>query len=132
MINLLSPWSLLIFIPVGALIVLLYLLKLKRKERIISSVMLWQAAVADLQANAPLQKLNKNLLLFLQLLVLLLIVLAAARPFRNVEGLGQNRIVVIMDASASMQANDVGMSRFEKARQQVSSMADSMGPGDHP
>jgi len=130
MINLLSPWSLLIFLPVGALIVLLYLLKLKRKERIISSVMLWQAAVADLQANAPLQKLNKNLLLFLQLLILILIVIAASRPFRNVEGLGQNRIVVIVDASASMQTTDVGMSRFEKARQQASSMADSMGPGD--
>ena len=58
--SLLSPWSLLLILPLGGIIVLLYLLKLKRKEQVVSSVMLWQDAVADIQANAPFQKLKKS------------------------------------------------------------------------
>ena len=65
--NFLNPLAfwLLGLVPV---IVLLYLLKLKRKPRVVSSTLLWFRAVQDLEANAPFQRLRKNLLLFLQLL----------------------------------------------------------------
>lgn len=126
----LSPLSLLLFIPLGAAIVVLYLLKLKRKEQMVSSVMLWQDAVADIQANAPFQKLKKSLLLLLQLLVLLMIVAAVARPFVRAKGMSENRIVVILDSSVSMQSTDVSPSRFGDAKNKALEIVRRMGPGD--
>jgi len=110
--------------------VLLYLLKLKRKERIVSSVMLWRDAVADIQANSPFQKLKKSLLLLLQLLIVLALVAAAARPYVRTRGISENKIVVILDASASMQSTDVAGSRFESAKSRALDVVRRMGPGD--
>jgi hypothetical protein len=62
------------------LLLLLYFLKLKRREQIVSSTLLWKRAVQDLQVNAPFQRLRRNILLLLQLLVLLAILLALAGP----------------------------------------------------
>ena len=61
-------------------IVLMYMLKLRRQEKTISSTFLWRRAVDDLQANAPWQRLRANLLLLVQLLVLAALVLTLAQP----------------------------------------------------
>ncbi|MHC4496131.1 MAG: BatA domain-containing protein, partial [Planctomycetota bacterium] len=62
------------------LLLLLYFLKLKRREQIVSSTLLWKRAVQDLQVNAPFQRLRHNILLLLQLLMLLAILFALAGP----------------------------------------------------
>jgi len=126
----LSPTSLILFIPLGAAIVVLYLLKLRRREQMVSSVMLWQDAVADIQANAPFQRLKKSLLLLLQILALLAIVLGVSRPFIRARGTSENRIVLILDASASMQSTDVSPSRFDDAKSRALDVVRRMGPGD--
>lgn len=128
--SLLSPWSLLLILPLGGIIVLLYLLKLKRKEQVVSSVMLWQDAVADIQANAPFQKLKKSLLLLLQLIALLAVIGAVARPYVRTQGGQGSRIVVILDSSASMQATDVKPSRFDDAKAKALGIVGRMGGGD--
>ena len=61
-------------------IVLMYILKLRRKEQVVSSTVFWQRALEDVQANAPWQRLRPNILLLLQLLALAAIVLGRARP----------------------------------------------------
>ncbi|MEW6401097.1 MAG: BatA domain-containing protein, partial [Chloroflexota bacterium] len=61
-------------------IILLYMLKLRRKQVQVSSTLLWQKLLREQQANAPWQKLKRNLLLFLQLLILAMLVLAFIRP----------------------------------------------------
>ncbi len=126
----LSPLTFLAFLPLGGIIVLLYLLKLKRREQVVSSVFLWRDAVADIQANAPFQKLKKSLLLLLQILALFFLILALARPYMRARGISENRIVVILDASASMQSTDVSPSRFEQAKSRAISIVNKMGPGD--
>ncbi|MCC6445169.1 MAG: VWA domain-containing protein [Armatimonadetes bacterium] len=118
---------LLFLVPV---IVLLYLLKLRRKEMTVSSVYLWSQALKDVQANAPFQKLRRNLLLFLQLLIVGLLVAGFARPFVRVRALGGKNVVVILDGSASMKATDVRPSRFEEARRTALAMVDTLGRGD--
>ena len=48
--------------------------------------MLWQKFLAETQASAPFQKLRKNWLLILQIILLTLAVLALARPYFSDDG----------------------------------------------
>jgi hypothetical protein len=128
--NLLTPWSLLWLAPLAAAIIFLYLLKLKRRAFVVSSVMLWNRLLADIQANAPFQKLRRNLLLFLQLLALLFIVGALARPFMRAKGFEGQSVVLVFDASGSMKAADVAGTRFGAAKRIARKAVDDLGRGD--
>jgi Ca-activated chloride channel homolog len=128
--KLLNPWSLLWFAPLAAAIIFLYLLKLRRIPRVVSSVLLWMHLAADLQANAPFQKLRRNLLLFIQLLALAVVVAALGRPFVRAAGFEGQSIVLVMDASASMKAKDVSGTRFGEAKRIVLKSVDDLGRGD--
>ena len=111
------------------LLLLLYFLKLKRREVIVSSTLLWKRAVQDLQVNAPFQRLRRNLLLLLQLLALAAILVALAGPvlaWRR--GPGQ-RYVLLIDRSASMNATDVKPSRLDAAKEQAKVFIESMRSG---
>jgi Ca-activated chloride channel family protein len=111
-------------------VILFYLLKRKRVVKLVSSTVLWQKFLAETQASAPFQKLRHNWLLLLQLLLLLLGILALARPyFRSSEKPTQLNIV-ILDASASMQATDESPSRFELARAQALKFVDGLRDND--
>jgi hypothetical protein len=126
-----DPLSLLWLGLVVPAIVLLYLLKLKRRPVTVSSVLLWSQLLKDVQANAPFQKLRRNLLLFLQLLVACLGILALARPFYRARSLGGKNVIVVLDGSASMKSRDAGGStRFEAARRTALRMVDAMQRGD--
>lgn len=128
--NFLSPWSLLWLLPIGGVIVALYLLKLRRRDEIVSSVLLWQAVVQDTQANAPLQKLRRNLLLLLQLLIALFLVFTLARPFLWATGLGGRATAIVLDGSASMKATDEKPSRFARAVEEAKTLVRRKNPGD--
>ncbi len=97
-------------------ILLLYMLKLRRKQTRVSSTLLWEKLLRDRQANAPWQKLKRNLLLFLQLLILAALVTALARPAAQTKVIATGSVIVMLDASASMNAVDATPSRFEEAR----------------
>lgn len=106
--TLLSPLALLLLALILP-IVALYLLKLRRQDRVVSSTYLWQRFVRDVEANAPWQKLRRNLLLLLQILFLLFLILALARPTTPTEGVVGQAVVLILDTSASMAATDVDL-----------------------
>src|SRR5215217_1903545 len=101
----LNPWA---AAAAGAIVVpsllILYFLKLRRREMTVPSTLLWKKAVQDLQVNAPFQKLRRNLLLLLQLLLLLLLLLALAKPVANVTPTPGKTTVILVDRSASMAA----------------------------
>jgi hypothetical protein len=109
-------------------IIILYMLKLRRRDLEISSTFLWQMVIRDRQANAPWQRLRRNLLLFLQLLILAALIFALARPVLPVPTVASGAVIVLLDASASMQASDVGGSRFEVAKDQVSALINDLDP----
>lgn len=100
-------------------IILLYMLRLRRQEVKISSVMLWQQLMQDREANTPWQKLRRNLLLILQLIILAALVFALARPFLPVPSVAAGSVALLIDASASMNATDMPAeaTRFEAAQE---------------
>jgi hypothetical protein len=111
----LAPLALLglLFIPA---VVAMYLLKLRRNEQVVPSTLLWQRLMADVEANAPWQRLRRSLLLLLQLLLVALLAVLAARPFlERPAGLARD-LVLVIDTSASMAATDISPNRLEAAK----------------
>ncbi|HKG23530.1 MAG TPA: BatA domain-containing protein, partial [Blastocatellia bacterium] len=109
----------------GAVIILFYLLKLKRSRRVVPSVFLWQRALEEMEANAPFKKLRRSLLLLLQLLALAGLVFALARPLINTRSLSSGSSILIIDSTASMSTRDEnGRSRLDRARELAREMID--------
>src|SRR3954451_18620478 len=103
----------LLFVPV---VIAMYLLKLRRTETVVPSTLLWRRLAADVEANAPWQRLRRSALLLLQLLLVVVLALLASRPFlERPAGLARD-LVVIVDTSASMGATDVAPDRLAAAR----------------
>src|SRR5256714_995044 len=111
-------------------IVALYFLKIRRPTRIVPALHLWPNQIRDRQANVPWQRLRPSWLLFLQLLAAAVLVAAAVQPaLPACAALAPHRIVLI-DASASMQAMDVVPSRLGVAKRQANAIIDQLGPQD--
>ncbi len=128
--NTLAWWQWLILALVPPAIVLLYFLKLKRRPVEVPSTYLWHRSIEDLHVNTIWQRLRRNLLLFLQLLLVLLVALALLRPGWQGTKLLGNRFIFLIDNSASMQATDVEPSRLEEAKRQARELIDQMQSGD--
>jgi hypothetical protein len=126
----LAPLALTALVPLAGIIVLLYLLKLRRRELLVPSVFLWRQATDDVQANAPFQRLRASLLLLLQLIAIALLVTALAGPFVMARRLSGRTSVVVLDSSASMSAIDAGGVRFEQARRAAGELIGSMSGRD--
>jgi hypothetical protein len=109
-------------------ILLMYMLRLRRREQMVSSTFLWQQVLQDQEANTPWQRLRRNLLLILQLLILAALILALARPFALVPAISAARVVIVLDASVSMAARDGvnGGSRFADAQVAAIDLIDSL------
>jgi hypothetical protein len=112
-------------------LLLLYFLKLRRVPQPVGSTILWKKAVQDLQVNSPFQRLRRNLLLLLQLLVLAALLLAFARPVSEGEAVAGDKSVILIDRSASMTADDgEGGSRLDEAKDRAKRLIGTMGRGD--
>src|SRR5436190_22378776 len=99
--GLLAPLAL-AALPLLAIIIALYLLKLRRPMAPVASLHLWDSLTRDREANSLWQRLKVSLLLILQLLALLILIIALARPWVSTsEPVGQHAVIVI-DVSASM------------------------------
>ena len=109
-----GAWALLALAAVLAF----YLLKRQYEERTVPSTYLWRMALRDESASRPLERLRRSLLLILQLLAAALFALALMRP--ALPGHTTGEFVIVLDASASMQAADeTGRTRMEEARQRA-------------
>ncbi|MBN2361820.1 MAG: VWA domain-containing protein, partial [Deltaproteobacteria bacterium] len=126
MIQFLTPAALAL-LALAIPILLLWMLKLRRRDVTVASTLLWSRLVRDREANAPWQRLRRNLLLWLQLATLIALALALARPFRTVPAVAGGAVVVVLDASASMQATDVAPSRFAVAQRAATDLVSGLG-----
>jgi hypothetical protein len=127
MIEFLNPWGWLAALSLPALI-LIYLFRRQPRLKQVSSLFLWKWLKTPESPGPKLQKLQTNLLLLLQLLALLLLTLAVVQP-ALLHQTGGERIWVVLDLSASMQATDAqGRSAWEKAREKLLMEIKERGP----
>jgi hypothetical protein len=119
-----------IFGAVGLAVGVLYVLKLRRRVVAVPFAPLWERILRDKEATTLFSKLKRLLSLLLQLALLAMLVLALGDP-RAAESLLKGRtVVVLVDASASMQATDVGPSRIAAARDEVKRVIRGLGGAD--
>ncbi|MDR7421334.1 MAG: VWA domain-containing protein [Armatimonadota bacterium] len=98
------------------LIVLLYMLRARRQVQLVPSTLLWERATRDLVARLPVRRLERSLLLLLQVIAVALVALALARPSLALPGLSGDAVVLVVQAGASMQATDEAPSRLAAAQ----------------
>lgn len=109
-------WPLFLLLTIPPLI-MLYILKRKYKEEVISSSLLWKEVYKNTRANTPWEKFKKNIMLLLQILIILSVILALMSPFLNFGGKSYKNVIMVIDNSASMNAlyNDKN-TRLEQAK----------------
>ena len=128
--GLLAPLALLA-LPLLGIVVALYLLKLRRPTAPVGSLHLWESLTRDREANSLWQRLRVSPLLLFQIIILIALILALARPWvPSSETLGQNA-VMIMDVSASMGSSDRddGPTRFKQAQDHAKDILDGLSQG---
>ncbi len=125
----LSPaaFSLLLALP---LLLVPYLFRQQHQRRVVPALFLYQD-ISSLARRRLWGRLKLSPLFLLQLLILLLLVVIAARPVLQYDTAG--KIALVLDTSASMQARDPSgqASLFEVAKERIQQeLADS--PAGHP
>src|SRR3989338_6927564 len=99
-----------------AVFVILYLRRPKPQDKIIPSLMFIIKDDKRSKQYSFLQKLMTNLLFLIQLLSILGLALVAAAPYARLNyDVTLENTAIILDVSASMQAKEKGISRFDKA-----------------
>lgn len=129
--NTLSPWQWGLLALVPPAIIALYFLKLRRQPLEVPSTYLWKKSIEDMHVNSLWQRLRQNLLLFLQLLLVALAILALMRPGWESSKLDGERFIFLVDNSASMSATDIdgAKNRLDEAKKLVGGLIDQMDSG---
>ncbi len=110
-----SLWPL-FFLAAVPIIIILYLLKPKGVDTLISSNLLWQKLVKNEQSKTFFEKFVHNILMYLQILIIALLVIALMSPFIRVDGQSGGRKILLFDTSGSMQhVGASGKTRLEEA-----------------
>ena len=107
------PLALLTLVPV---IIFMYLLKQKADKKEVPSLFLWRETYHNIEANTPWEKLKKNWLMILQIILFLILIFALMSPYLKNLGKSNQHVVVVIDNSGSMNAVYEGeKTRLDKA-----------------
>ncbi len=110
-----SLWPLL-FLAAVPIIIILYLLKPRGEDYEISSNLLWKKLLKNEQSKTFFEKFIHNILMYLQILIIVLLIIALMSPFIRTMGQSGGRKILLIDTSGSMQhENTRGKSRLEEA-----------------
>ena len=115
----------------GALpIVLFYILKIKRVRMRVPSTLLWAAAKRDLLAKHPFKRLIAELPLILQILALIVLAVAFARPAIRGGKIDGDHVAIVIDTSASMGTRSAaGSTRMDDAKLAAVEVITALAPG---
>lgn len=111
------------------IVILIYILKNKYNEQTVPSTYLWILSEKFFKRRNPLSGLTGIISLILQILTVIFVSLAIARPVFVVPE-SANEYCFILDCSGSMQMTDNGdKTRFELAKEKITSVINEAGGG---
>jgi hypothetical protein len=114
----------------GGLVTVLYLLKLRRRRIEVPFVKLWNEILAEKQTTRLFSQLKRWVSLLIALCIVAGLAFALGDPrYAGATAAGRT-VVVLIDASASMQASDVQPTRLDEARRVALEMVEELGPSD--
>ncbi|MFW6269922.1 MAG: vWA domain-containing protein [Bacillota bacterium] len=116
--NWVNPGLSYLFFLIG-LIYIIYLLKRKKIKYSFSSLLLWEDFEIHETSRSQFKRFLPDLLFWIHLLILILLILSLLRPQMIFNERDRERKIIIIDRSASMQAEDVEPDRFEVSRQKI-------------
>ncbi len=110
-----------------AALIALHLRRRRRRTIPVSTLFLWRQVPSQVLGR---RRLRATLLFFLQLGLLLALIAGYLRPYREQGGVAPGQsLLLVLDASASMQAREAGGTRFELARRRARDLIAGLGPG---
>jgi hypothetical protein len=110
-------------------LVVLYVLRSRRPRVTVASTFLWERTERSVAAAVPWQRFRPDRTFWLVLAAVLLGALALARPSVDVVTALGDHTVLIVDASASMRADEGGPDRLELARRAGAELVADLGAG---
>ncbi|MGE7667759.1 vWA domain-containing protein [Ureibacillus composti] len=120
--NFIFLWTLIFPIVV----LLYYFFRKKYQNQPVSSTLFWSEIMQETKVSPYLKHLQKNLLLYLQLLTLILLVLSLMNPFVRTSKIAGEQAILIVDTSATMLAGKESTT-FDDHKKQMLSLVSSIG-----
>lgn len=114
----------------GVIVVVFYILKLRRRPVAVPFSKIWERILRDKEATSLFSQLKRILSLLLQLALLALLLLALGDPRTAANLIEGRNIVILIDTSASMQATDIAPSRLESAKDRVKTIVRGLSGSD--
>ncbi|MQY77077.1 MAG: VWA domain-containing protein [Spirochaeta sp.] len=108
------------------LIIILHLVRKKRPTMMVSSLLFWEQVVRENNSRLLFRRFRRNLPLLFQLLAVALLILSLADPFVLLPHEDKN-VIMILDTTASMKAEERGGVRYEEARSRALAVLADLG-----
>ena len=104
-------------------LILLYLIRPKPQEIHVPSLMFFIKSTGRHKLSSFFKKFIRDWLFLIQLIILLLLAISVAQPYTNYQhDVTAKNTVIVLDASASMQAKEGSYTRFQTARDKAKSL----------
>lgn len=106
-----------IFAPV--LLIIFYFLQGGKEKRKVNSLLFWNSLEKDSRSFSIKFKFERDLLFYIQLFIIFLLIFALLRPVLTKEVKEVDRLIFIIDRSASLQSTDLENTRFDNLKNEV-------------
>jgi Ca-activated chloride channel family protein len=124
-----SPWWLFLLLLVP-LVIALHALSIRWRSTPISSLLFWNEVLRERKASLRIRRLLTSLVLLLQCLAMAALAVAIGGPLVAARGgAGSQDVILVLDATASMQAREGDGTRFDIAREHGLAMAAGLRGG---
>ena len=124
-----APWWLL-FLLLVPLVIVLHALSIKWRSTPASSLVFWNEVLKERKASLRIRRLLTSLVLLLQLLAMTALAVSLGGPL--IAGLvrgGAQEVILVLDATASMQAREGARTRWDLARERGLALAAGLRGG---
>jgi len=111
------------------ILIIIHTLKPKPRQVDVTNLFLWNQVLKESGHQLSFERLKRNLPLFLQILIVILVALALAKPSWTYLAAKKGNMILVIDASASMKTRSGSGIRFDLARQKALQLIEKREPG---